>query len=46
MHETTGHNCEKCKEGFYGSATDGTPEDCTPCPCPGQGACIEQVLCY
>ena len=43
QHETMGHNCEKCKEGWYGNALAGTANDCKPCPCPGQGACYEQV---
>lgn len=33
-HSTEGYHCEKCKKGFYGDATRGTPYDCTPCPCP------------
>ncbi|XP_067941186.1 laminin subunit gamma-1-like [Watersipora subatra] len=43
QHDTVGHNCEKCKEGWYGNALLGTPTDCTVCPCPGQGACYEQL---
>ena len=41
--DTTGFNCEKCKVGWYGNALQGTPDDCTACPCPGQGPCYEQV---
>ncbi|XP_070532708.1 laminin subunit gamma-1-like [Ptychodera flava] len=47
-HNTEGDNCERCKVGFYGNAQDGTPDDCKPCPCPGQRACIEigdDVVC-
>ncbi|GFR71138.1 laminin subunit alpha-1-like [Elysia marginata] len=33
LHDTTGDSCETCKVGFYGDATTGTSNDCTPCPC-------------
>ncbi|KAA0189501.1 Laminin beta chain, partial [Fasciolopsis buskii] len=52
-HNTGGHNCEKCREGFYGDPLRGTP--CKPCSCPGGGLnhaseCImgslQEQICY
>uniref|UniRef100_A0A158Q791 Laminin EGF-like domain-containing protein n=1 Tax=Elaeophora elaphi TaxID=1147741 RepID=A0A158Q791_9BILA len=40
LHNTSGKQCENCAEGFYGDATHGTVEDCTPCPCPDGGDCF------
>ena len=37
---TTGKNCEKCKPGFYGYATEGRKDDCKPCPCVFGSQCI------
>lgn len=37
---TTGHNCEICKAGFYGNPTRGNPDDCKPCPCVFGSNCI------
>ncbi|GIY93998.1 laminin subunit alpha-2 [Caerostris extrusa] len=33
-HNTTGHYCERCVEGFHGNPYRGTSEDCQPCACP------------
>uniref|UniRef100_A0A914YQA6 Basement membrane-specific heparan sulfate proteoglycan core protein n=1 Tax=Panagrolaimus superbus TaxID=310955 RepID=A0A914YQA6_9BILA len=38
-HSTEGYHCESCKKGYYGNATQGTPYDCSPCPCPGTSDC-------
>ncbi len=32
---TTGNNCERCLDGFYGDPTSGVP--CLPCDCPQVG---------
>ncbi|XP_056651602.1 basement membrane-specific heparan sulfate proteoglycan core protein isoform X4 [Monodelphis domestica] len=34
QHNTEGPQCNKCKPGFFGDATRGTPTACRPCPCP------------
>ncbi|CAJ0931798.1 unnamed protein product, partial [Mesorhabditis belari] len=39
-HNTEGVHCERCKKGYYGDATRGRPDDCTPCPCPGASDCF------
>ncbi|CAJ0569653.1 unnamed protein product, partial [Mesorhabditis spiculigera] len=48
-HNTEGVHCERCKKGYYGDATRGRPDDCTPCPCPGASDCYldsqGQVAC-
>ncbi|PAV89183.1 hypothetical protein WR25_06183 isoform C [Diploscapter pachys] len=48
-HNTEGMHCERCKKGYYGDATKGTPYDCQPCPCPGASECYleadGQVVC-
>lgn len=45
---TTGDNCERCIDGFYGNPTEGTKDDCKPCPCHFASRCIligEKVVC-
>ncbi|XP_040544691.1 basement membrane-specific heparan sulfate proteoglycan core protein isoform X6 [Gallus gallus] len=34
QHNTEGPQCEKCKPGFFGDATQGAATACRPCPCP------------
>ncbi|XP_066906769.1 laminin subunit alpha-1 [Halyomorpha halys] len=33
-HNTTGVQCERCIDGFYGDPSKGTPNDCRKCHCP------------
>ena len=37
-----GDHCEKCLDGWYGNATNATPNDCSPCPCPGGPFAVNQ----
>ncbi|XP_051880562.1 laminin subunit alpha-2 [Pristis pectinata] len=34
QHDTVGQFCDKCRPGFYGDPTRGTPNDCQTCSCP------------
>ena len=48
QHNTVGDNCEKCKDGFYGNPTEGTEDDCKPCPCKFGSRCIligKNIVC-
>ena len=36
-HNTAGVHCEQCAAGYYGDATTGSPDACSPCPCPSVG---------
>ena len=49
-HHTEGPSCEHCLPGFYGNPFTGQADDCQPCPCPGQSACMaipesREVVC-
>uniref|UniRef100_A0A6Q2Z0Q9 Laminin subunit gamma-1 n=1 Tax=Esox lucius TaxID=8010 RepID=A0A6Q2Z0Q9_ESOLU len=50
QHNTAGLSCERCKDGYYGDSTVGSPRDCQPCPCPGGSTCAvvpktKEVVC-
>ncbi|XP_078356510.1 LOW QUALITY PROTEIN: laminin subunit gamma-1-like, partial [Oculina patagonica] len=45
---TVGDNCDACKDGYYGNPTEGTKDDCKPCPCEFGSRCIligQNVVC-
>ncbi|KAM6918887.1 laminin subunit gamma-1 [Xenentodon cancila] len=50
QHNTGGLSCERCEDGFYGDATQGTSTDCQLCPCPARATCAvvpqtSEVVC-
>uniref|UniRef100_A0A8C5YDM1 Laminin subunit gamma-3 n=1 Tax=Microcebus murinus TaxID=30608 RepID=A0A8C5YDM1_MICMU len=46
LHNTTGDSCERCQDGFYGSALAPRPADrCPPCSCNPGGSVSDQTPC-
>lgn len=38
---TAGLFCERCQDGYYGNALNGSPGDCSPCLCPDRTTCSQ-----
>ncbi|XP_074871196.1 laminin subunit gamma-3 [Carettochelys insculpta] len=46
LYDTMGAHCERCREGFYGSALAPSPaEKCAPCKCDAAGSALGAEPC-